>query len=201
MFNPLRKLFSLIGSLVLLALGLYTASLVYVLSFANEPNIPERADAALVLGAKVNLDGTPSHPLYYRTLDAVKLYNEEKIDFILLTGGVGLGPEPESEIARIIAIQNGVPAEKIIIEDKSHNTFESIKQVKKGSDEYKIKSVIVVSDRFHVARGVLVARNFGYDPVYWSYPDLRYMSKKLIIQNYIREGFAMLSYLPKVIIE
>ncbi|MEK7075299.1 MAG: YdcF family protein, partial [Patescibacteria group bacterium] len=73
--------------LIAIAGALYIGALVYVLSFSIKPNIPEHADAILILGAKVNLDNSPSDPLYERTNEAVKLYAQNKADYIITTGG------------------------------------------------------------------------------------------------------------------
>ncbi len=180
------------------AAALYFSALVYILSFSLKPNIPEHADAILVLGAKVNLDNSPSDPLYERTNEAVKLYAQNKAEYIITTGGVGLGSIPEASISALVAEEKGVPKEKILKDQNSHNTFQNVDEGRKIAKEYNIKSVIVISDRYHVARGVLVARHLGFSPVYWDYPDFGYYKKELLLQNYAREAAAILFYLPKI---
>jgi uncharacterized SAM-binding protein YcdF (DUF218 family) len=187
-------LFVLIGSA-----AIFCASLIYVLSLSQGPNVPEHADAALVLGAKVNLDNSPSVALYTRTLAAAELYNKGIVDYVVVTGGIGLGPTAESEIATRIAVQNGVPIQKIISEDHSHSTYENVSGIQSEAREKNIRSVIVTSDRFHVARGVLVAKHFGFNPVYWDYPKQNYYTKKETLRNYIREAFAIIVYAPRLI--
>ncbi len=184
--------------LIAIAGALYIGALVYVLSFSIKPNIPEHADAILILGAKVNLDNSPSDPLYERTNEAVKLYAQNKADYIITTGGVGLGSAPEASISALVAQEKGVPKDKILTDKNSHNTFQNVDEGKKIANEYNIKSVIVISDRYHVARGVLFARHLGFNPVYWDYPDFGYYKKELLIQNYAREALAILFYLPKI---
>ncbi len=163
-----------------------------------KPNIPDHADALLVLGAKVNLDNSPSDPLYERTKEAALLYAQNKADYIITTGGVGLGSIAESKIGARVAEQKGVPKDKILPEVESHNTFQNIKEGKRIAKEYNINSVIVISDRFHVARGVLVARHLGFDPVYWDFPKTGYYKNSDLIRNYAREAAAILVYLPKL---
>ena len=181
-----------------MAISIYAASLVYVLSFSWQRSIPAHADAALVLGAKVNLDETPSAPLYYRTIEASKLFTEKKVDYVMTTGGQGLGLTAEGTEAGIIAEQHGVPTNKVLTEQQSHNTFENVEDVVTLAAKYQIKSVVVVSDRFHVARGVLVAKHFGFTPVSWDFPDAGYYKTSQLISNYAREAAAMLYYLPKI---
>ena len=193
-------MFKVIKILATIIIASYAASLIYVLSFAWKTNIPAHADAAVILGAKVNLDNSPSDPLYKRTLEAINLYKQGKVDYIIATGGVGLGPTPESLVSGQIEVNQGVPANKILFEDSSHTTFQNIEDIKSTADKYKIKSVVIVSDRFHVARGVLVAKYFGFNPVYWDYPNEDYYPTWLLIQNYAREAAALLYYIPMLVL-
>jgi uncharacterized SAM-binding protein YcdF (DUF218 family) len=89
------------------------------------------------------------------------------------------------------------PLPPIILEDKSNNTYENIKNTKVliGTD----KSIVIVSDRFHVARAVLLAERAGFKEVLWASPSLSHYSKKEIIYYYWREIVALPSYLPKLI--
>ncbi len=178
----------------------YLASLAYVIHFSLHENIPPHADAALVLGAKVLLDDEPSETLYNRTVEGADLYQQGRVTYLLTTGGLGLGPTAESAVGEQVAEQHGVPASQIITEDDSHTTFENVQDVQAAADSHGIHSVIVVTDQFHVARGVLVAKYFGFAPVYWAYPSIGYYTKTQIAENYLREAAALIFYLPKVVV-
>lgn len=194
-----RKFLKIILFLIGLAGAIYLAALIYVVSFSLNKNLPTHADAALVLGAKVNLNNTPSEPLLNRTSEATALYKQGKIDYILTTGGTGLGYVPESRESKKIAISQGVPSNKIFDETDSHTTYENIEDIVDIAKQNNIKSVIVVSDRFHVARGVLVAKFFDFDPVYWDYPALGYYKKDAVAWSYAREAAALIVYIPRLI--
>lgn len=194
----LKSFISALKILAVLLISAYIASLIYILSFSWKPNVPEHADAILVLGAKVNLDNSPSDPLFQRTLAAVNLYAKNKADYIITTGGVGLGSISEAKVGAEVAVGLGVPDDKILKESNSHNTFQNIDEGRKIAEQYNIKSVIVISDRFHVARGVVVAKHFGFSPVYWDFPNSGYYPTSDLIRNYAREALALLFYLPKV---
>jgi uncharacterized SAM-binding protein YcdF (DUF218 family) len=195
----MRRLLKVFLYILILAVTVYGSSLIYILSLSHKPNIPQHADAALVLGAKVNLDNSPSVALYKRTLSAADLYNRGIVDYIIVTGGVGLGAAAESEIATQVAVQNGVPIDRIIAEDDSHNTYDNIGGIKEAARSKNIHSVVVTSDRFHVARGVLVAKHFGFDPVYWEYPKENYYTTEETEWNYAREALAIIVYLPRLL--
>lgn len=191
----------ILKSVVVLAAIIYAASLFCVLYFAVFKHLPEHADAAVVLGAKVNLNNTPSDPLLNRTTEAVHLFQEKKVSWIITTGGQGLGYLPESKSARSIALKDGVPLANILFETDSHTTYENIEDALPVIQSHSIHSVVIVSDRFHLARGVIVAKFFGINPVYWDYPDSSsYTSKELLI-NYARESAALIAYMPRLIWE
>jgi uncharacterized SAM-binding protein YcdF (DUF218 family) len=202
MFALLRKVTktttrTLIACTLVLVI-IYLASFIYVSSFSLKPNIPERADAVIVLGAKVNLDNTPSAELYYRSIEGVAMVQQNRAKYILFTGGVGLGKTAESVIGSKIALQNGIPRERILTENQSHNTFQNIEEIKPIAEKYGIKSVIIVSDQYHVARGVLVAKKMGFEPIFWTYPNMSYLKPKDVVWSYAREAAAMLIYYPKL---
>lgn len=185
----------LIKYIITLAIVIYLAALGFVLYFARAKNLPKHADAAIVLGAKVNLNETPSDPLLDRATEAAQLYNQGLVTYVITTGGVGLGNEPESESARGILAADGVPLKDIFIETDSHTTMENIQDIVPIAQQHDIHSVIVVSDRFHVARGALVAKYFGFDPVYWAYPDASSYTLQQLALNYAREAAAVPVYL------
>lgn len=60
-----------------------------------------------------------------------ELYKRGYGDYVIISGGIGkftkdVFNEPEAEIFREIMISNGVPADKILVENKSTNTGENI---------------------------------------------------------------------------
>jgi vancomycin permeability regulator SanA len=190
-----KLIWKLIKFILEIAIVIYLVSLGYVLWIAHARNVPTHADAALVLGAKVNLDNTPSQPLLNRTDEAIKLYKQGTVSWLLTTGGQGLGVLPESEASRGLAATAGVPLAKILYETDSHDTLENVQDILPQARANNIKSVIIVSDRFHLARGVLVARYFGFNPVGWDYPDTSSYTTQELVIDYAREAAAIPVYI------
>lgn len=204
MTGVFKKLFKKTGLFLKIIIALfciiYFTVLAYIISFSWNKNVPKHADAIVVLGAKVNLDNSPSEALYNRTIEAVKLYKEHYANYIITTGGVGLGPMSEAEVAAKIAERYGVPEENIIIESSSHNTYENFYYLKKIAAERKIKSLIIVSDQFHIPRAVLTAKYFKFSQNYWAYPKLdNYYNNEEIATNYLREDVAWIYYFIKML--
>jgi uncharacterized SAM-binding protein YcdF (DUF218 family) len=160
------------------------------------PSVP-RVDAVIVLGAKV---GTPA--LTARALQGLRYYEEGKTNTMVLSGGRG-PDEPVSEaeamrqvIARRVA-QTGGTMPKLILESKSADTFQNIHN-SKALIPYA-KSIVIVSDCYHLTRPVFIAKRDGFQKVYWGAPVPSYYSVLDLAHYYLRETVGMIAYLPKFI--
>lgn len=119
-------------------------------------------DYIIVLGAQMKPAG-PSVVLKFR-LDAAYDYlvaNENTI--CVVSGGQGAN-EPCSEAEGMYAylVERGIAPERILMEDKSTDTSENIAfsaEVIGGTD----KDVGIVTNNFHVFRGVMLARHAGFE--------------------------------------
>lgn len=184
----LKKIIAIFAALILLTV-LLDVGLVFGIPHYH-PKI-EHADAIIVLGAAIN---TPA--LYNRTLEGLRLYNEGKAPVMILSGGrISDADISEAQYMQKVLKQNTDTDPNMILEQSSHNTYENI--VNSKAKVPNAKSVIIVSDEFHLARAVLTARTNGFNEVYWSYPEPTYYSKSELNRYYLRELAAMLSYIPK----
>lgn len=156
------------------------------------PEIPQ-TDAAIILGAAIN---TPA--LYNRSLEGLRLYQQRKTNLLVLSGG-RISDEDISEAAYMkkTILKNEFAPVPFVLEDQSHTTYENIKNSKKLIPD--AKSIIIVSDIFHLARGVIMAKREGFAHVYWSAPDPNYYNKKDLAFYYFREFVALIDYIPKFI--
>ncbi len=177
--------------LTLLGLGLLNAAVVFGAPHL-QPKI-DQADAIIVMGAAIN---TPA--LNNRTLEGLRLYEEGKAPVMILSGGrISDSDISEAEYMQKIIKQNAKGPVNTILEDGSHSTYENIIYSKAKLPE--AKTVIVVSDEFHMARAALTARTNGFSKVYWSHPEPNYYSKSELHRYYLRELAAMVGYFPKFI--
>lgn len=151
------------------------------------------ADSAIVLGAAIN---TPA--LKNRTLKGLELFEQGKVDQLVLSGGkISDSDISEAEYMEKVIKQNQDSNVKYVLEDGSHNTYENIKNSKQKIGD--INSVVIVSDEFHLARAVLLAKRAGIETVYWESPKSSYYTEKELNFYYFREFVAMISYIPKFI--
>lgn len=184
------KFFGIFIGLIILA------DIAAVIFFAHyRPAVP-KSDAVIILGAAIN---TPA--LYNRTLTGLHYYEQGKAGELMLSGG-RISEEDISEagymqkvIRQNLQRQSQLPP--LLLDDQSHNTYENLKNsmVKLGGP----KSVIIVSDEFHLARAVLLAKRVGFSHVSWDAPKPTYYSKTELGRYYLREMVALLRYIPHFI--
>ncbi|MDQ2965153.1 MAG: YdcF family protein [Chloroflexota bacterium] len=121
------------------------------------------ADAIVVLGA-AQYDGVPSPVFRARLEHAVSLFHEGYAPFLFVTGGKAVGDRTtEAGAAREFAIQQGVPADAILVEDGGRTTLESLRTVGRMLRERGATRVLFVSDRAHMLRVLRIARDEGID--------------------------------------
>ncbi len=153
------------------------------------------ADAIVVLGA-AQWNGRPS-PVFQARLDrAIALYHEGYAPLLVLTGGSLPADAPsEAAVGREYALSQGVPPQAILLEDHSHTTAENLRGAWELLAPRGARTILLVSDPFHMARARLIAGNLGFT----TYPAPTHTSP---ISNrppeeasyVLREALALLAY-------
>lgn len=118
----------------------------------------EPADCAIVLGARVYSDGTPSPVLRDRLDEALLVWREGKVRRILVTGDHGTLSYDEPTAMRTYLEAHDVPREAIILDHAGFDTFSSMWR---ATHVFGAKRVVVVTQKFHLARSVWIARELG----------------------------------------
>lgn len=149
------------------------------------------ADAALVLGNTVNPDGMPSPRLNARLDKALSLYREGYFPKIIVSGATGKEGVPEGTAMKKYLVQAGVPESAVIVDDQGVDTFASAKNTAEILRAGKSKSILVVTQYFHIPRSKLALSRFGISPIYNAHPD--YFEAR-DIYSILREGPAYLKY-------
>ena len=152
-------------------------------------------DAAVVLGAAVWSNNVS--PVFRERINhAIDLYRRGKVKKIIFTGGQGNSTEPtEAAAARSYAVSNGVHAQDILVEQKSHTTYENILYAKQVADANNLKKVLLVSDPMHMKRAITMARDVGLDALPSPTPTTRYQGWRTQMTELGRETFYYLGYL------
>jgi uncharacterized SAM-binding protein YcdF (DUF218 family) len=152
------------------ALSLFALFIICVESmiiFASYPGkIPETAEI-IILGAHVSRTGL-SQTLQSR-LDAGAEYAKANPGaLIIVSGGQGLDePVSEAEAMRDYLALQGIDEDRIIMESRSHNTFENFifsgELLQMGEKPYPIA---VVTSEFHILRASMLAARAGFKPYF-----------------------------------
>lgn len=156
-----------------------SAILIYIRSKA-EIDTKVKSDVILVLGGTIT-SGTSCfgpickqsgfvmrphyNPCVVARIDhAVSLYKEGFAPKILMSGGNDEETnDNEAEIMKKIASESGVPAENILVENKSTSTYENLLFSQNVINENGLKSVIIVTEPYHIVRAALVASKLNYN--------------------------------------
>ena len=123
------------------------------------------ADAALILGNKVNVDGTPSNQLRGRLDAGLALYNDGLVPKIVVSGGLGKEGHAEGDAMATYLVERGVPAAAIIIDNEGRNTYLTARNFVPIAEAHDIDSVIIVSQFFHISRIRLILKKFGVENI------------------------------------
>ena len=189
----MRKFWKIFRWVLAAAAAFLVLDIVVILFFSFYRPVIQKADAIVVLGAAIN---TPAS--YNRSLEGLRLYALSDAPVIVLSGGVDYPRSlPEAEYMQNVILHNVNAVPNMLLDPTSQSTFQNLQNTKKllpGG-----KSIIIVSDSFHLARAVLTAKRLGFNRVTWDSPKPAYYDAKELLYYYGREVFAMVDYLPKFV--
>ncbi|MCR4256850.1 MAG: YdcF family protein, partial [Candidatus Uhrbacteria bacterium] len=159
-----RILLGVVGAVT--ATGVLIVSAIGYVQFIEAGSVVERredvrpVEYAIVLGASVKQDGTPSDALEDRVMEGVDAYKEGKVQKLLMTGDDGAFHINEVETMARVAREAGVPADDIVVDGQGYRTYESCKR---AAEKYEITEAVVVTQRFHLSRALFLCSAFGID--------------------------------------
>jgi vancomycin permeability regulator SanA len=119
------------------------------------------ADVAVVLGSKVQRNGTPSSGLQRRLERARDLYRKGVVTAIIVSGGRGPEGFEEADIMRVVLVQSGIPADAIIVDRAGNNTRLTAIHAHRIMQSRGWQSAVVISQYYHVPRAKLALRQEG----------------------------------------
>lgn len=125
----------------------------------------QKADLAVILGSKVNEEGTLSERLEKRMDCGLALYQKGQVKKILVSGGLGKEGHYEGSKMKDFLIRNGVPDTAIVVDDRGDNTRATVNNTLSLQDSLHFNSLIVVSQYFHVTRTKMLFRKRGFTNV------------------------------------
>jgi vancomycin permeability regulator SanA len=118
------------------------------------------APVALVLGALVAPDGTPSAFLAARLALAMRLYDTGKVRVLLVSGDHTRPDYDEPDAMRGWLVAHGVPAGQIVVDYAGIDTYDSCARAERI---FGVHRAVVVSQTYHLDRAVALCRHLGID--------------------------------------
>jgi len=109
---------------------------------------------AVILGKRLNDDGSFSEILQRRMSLALQLYKQEKPDYIIVSGGIA---NPKAGVAEgqkmyDFLVENGVPEKKLIKETESMTTKENAKYTIPMAISLQTNRLILCTSKEHMNR-------------------------------------------------
>jgi SanA protein len=139
----------------------------------------------LVLGAsKFTSNGNINLYYKYRLQAALILYKAGKIEYILISGDNGKKDYDEPTKFKNDLVKRGVPEHKIYLDYAGFRTLDSIARAKKV---FGLKSVTIISQKFHNERALYLAKHFNIKAVAFNAKDI---SGKYGFKTRLREYLA-----------
>ena len=121
--------------------------------------------AAIVLGA-AQYNGEPSPVLMARLDEAAELYGNDQVTLVVVTGG--RQPADVTTEAKTgydyLRERSGIPDERLRLEVQGGSTYESLAATARFLRKEGVRQVVLVTDRYHAKRSLLIAREVGLDP-------------------------------------
>ena len=145
-------------------------------------DVPARR-VAIVFGAHVN--GTDPTPyLRFRVEAAVRLYKVGRVTRLLMTGDNSFKNYDEPAVMRQTAVNLGVRAADITVDDAGFSTYDSCYRAK---HIFEVDSAILVSQNYHLPRAILACQGVGIESIGYGADAIQPL---LVAQYTVREWFS-----------
>jgi len=190
----LRWIRRTITVIVLLALIAPAYGISQVWRAAHNP-IVRQADVIVILGT-AQLNGRPGEALEARLIEAKRVYDLGYAPLIITVGAGAPGDRTtEAASGKYWLRTHGVPSRKITAIEEGRDTLVSTKEYAAVMKKRYISDVIIVTDPFHCARAITMAKDQGVlgtcSPVQTGPNTLENSGYKYLI----REAGAYLAYI------
>jgi len=189
MILKLLLILFVLGLLVLvisrLVTGLYARGKVF-----SATDVPVRR-VAIVFGAGLWRNGSPTPVLADRVSEAAALYFAGKVEKLLMSGDNRFVDYNEPEAMRQLALSLGVPDQAIVLDYAGRRTYDTCYRAKAI---FRVDQAILVTQAFHMPRAIYICNLFGVESV-GVQSDLRDFRKSSLLYWNARELFATVSAL------
>ena len=175
----MKTFLKIIGSLF--CIGCFALAMIFALNtrivqktdreIKNLQNTESGYDCILILGAGVHEDGKPSLMLKDRLERGIELYKAGVSEKIIVSGDHGSVGYDEVNVMKDYLIAAGIPSENIFMDHAGFSTYESIYRAR---DIFCVKSMVIVTQKYHLYRALYIADCFELDAVGVPAAEIRY---------------------------
>ena len=116
---------------------------------------PSRADAIVVFAGGVGESGKAGGGAQERIKQAVDLYRAGYAPYMILSSGYVYSFH-EADVMRTLAVDQGVPAAAIVLEERATNTYQNVKFVDDILRDHRWRRILLVSSPYHMRRALMV---------------------------------------------
>jgi SanA protein len=127
-------------------------------SWLFNPQEAPSGQVAIVFGAGLWRDGTPSPVLRDRIATAAGLYFNGKVEKLLMSGSITSSGYSEPGSMRGYALRLGIPDEDIILDYAGRRTYDTCYRAR---HIFEIDSAILVTQAFHLPRALYTCNQMG----------------------------------------
>ncbi|WP_437970706.1 ElyC/SanA/YdcF family protein [Sorangium sp. So ce260] len=128
----------------------------------RDVDVVPRGQVAIVPGALVWPDGTPSAVLEDRLAAALALYGAGKVQRILVSGDHGRVGYDEPNAMRAWLVRRGVPSEDVFMD---HAGLRTLDTMQRAARVFGVRDAVVCTQEFHLPRALYLARAAGFPAV------------------------------------
>lgn len=150
---------------------------------------------AIVLGAGIFSDGTPTPMLADRVSAAAELYKQGRVQKLLMSGDNSREDYDEVTAMQDYAVELGVPSEDITLDHAGFSTYESCYRAQKI---FGIEQAVIVTQKFHLSRAVYLCNQLDVNAVGLGTPDWEIYPFRNVMFYSLREKFSTLKALWEV---
>lgn len=142
---------------------------------------------AIVFGARVWDDGSPSNVLYDRVLTAVELYRAGRVKKLLMSGDNPTHEYDEPTAMKRTAMELGVPEADIVLDFAGRRTYDTCYRAK---EIFEVPRAILVTQEFHQSRSLYLCNNLGVESIGITADRRKYLGQR---KWAVREFFSIFS--------
>ncbi len=181
--KPLKRIICIVLCVCVLCALFVVCANAYMISYAKKYILSydelssHSFDCIMVLGAR---KGSPM--LDERLEFGLKAYETGCSEKLLMSGDHGTESYDEVNFMKDYAVNNGVEADNVFMDHAGFSTYESMYRAR---DVFEVKSMLIVTQTYHLYRAVYNARKLGLDAYGYKAEHLLYPAV-----NNVREAVA-----------